>query len=60
MSKDNDFFDSLFDLDGDGKTTPDEEFISFMIMDQVMKGSEHDYSIEKPAKSSGWIRCTTR
>ena len=44
MSKDNDFFDSLFDLDGDGKTTPDEEFISFMIMDQVMKSSEHDYS----------------
>lgn len=44
MSKDNDFFDSLFDLDGDGKTTPDEEFISFMIMNQVMKNSEHDYS----------------
>ena len=44
VSKDNDFFDSLFDLDGDGKTTPDEEFISFMIMDQVMKSSEHDYS----------------
>ena len=44
MSKDNDFFDSLFDLDGDGKTTPDEEFISFMIMDQVMKDSKHDYS----------------
>ena len=42
MSKDNDFFDSLFDLDGDGKTTPDEEFLSFMAFNEIMKDEEED------------------
>ena len=32
-----DLFGNLFDLDGDGKTTPDEEFLAYMMWNEANK-----------------------
>ena len=38
-------FDNFFDLNGDGKVTPDEEFMEFMMFNEIMneeKKKEND------------------
>lgn len=54
MSKNkNDLFGGFFDFNGDGKTSIDEEWIAFKIMEDVNKSSdeEHPYSAPKPNRS---------
>lgn len=37
-----DLFGNLFDLDGDGKTTPDEEFLAYMMWNEANKEDDED------------------
>ena len=36
------FFGGLFDLDGDGVTTPEEEYVSFRIFEEMLEDEEDD------------------
>lgn len=47
-SNKNDLFGGLFDLNGDGKTTIDEEFMAYQIMNECNKDKDNDVSFSLP------------
>ena len=46
---DNDIFGRLFDFNGDGKTTMDEEFLAFMMWEEAQKKEQEK---RKPADAN--------
>lgn len=50
-SNKNDLFGGLFDLNGDGKTTIDEEFMAYQIMNECNKYKDDDISFSLPKRS---------
>ena len=37
-----DFLGGLFDFNGDGKTDPSEQFLAFMMMQEIIEDEERD------------------
>lgn len=46
MTSNNDFFGDLFDFDGDGKTSLDEEFLAYKIFEETTKEENEDIDDE--------------